>query len=249
MLKPLTNQGFTNKVFYDDETNRFIKIKSYDGFNHKSDAFLLNNLDFCPKIFVDNKKELQTEWINGITLNESLLTDDILKTIGKNLITLHNSKLKFYKENQIARRFNIYRKKISSLNRRIPILDKYYKKINLFLRNIDNSAPVHNDLWLFNMIKVNDKIYFTDWEYATMGDVHFDLAYFIESSNLNEKQEKVFLDAYGDDFEPKYLFIHKILVNALIVLWINAHEIPPFDDSLYLNRVEKYMKQLEKEKE
>gem|GEM_PF-4584070 len=74
------------------------------------------------------------------------MTDDILKTIGKNLITLHNSKLKFYKENQIARRFNIYRKKISSLNRKIPILDKYYKKINLFLRNIDNSAPVHNDL-------------------------------------------------------------------------------------------------------
>ncbi|SYV90622.1 Uncharacterised protein, partial [Metamycoplasma alkalescens] len=52
-----------------------------------------------------------------------------------------------------------------------------------------------------------------------MGDVHFDLAYFIESSNLNAEQEKIFLDAYGDDFEQKYLLVHKILVNALIVLW------------------------------
>jgi protein licA homolog len=51
-----------------------------------------------------------------------------------------------------------------------------------------------------------------------MGDVHFDLAYFIESSNLTKDQEKVFFEAYGDDYEPKYLLIHRIIVNALIVL-------------------------------
>ncbi|CRH47036.1 Uncharacterised protein [Mycoplasmopsis arginini] len=59
---------------------------------------------------------------------------------------MHNSKLKFYKENQVARRFKVYRDKISKLGRKIPVLDKHYKKINLFLKNIDNSAPVHNDL-------------------------------------------------------------------------------------------------------
>ncbi|CRH45560.1 Uncharacterised protein [Chlamydia trachomatis] len=51
-----------------------------------------------------------------------------------------------------------------------------------------------------------------------MGDVHFDLAYFIESSNLNKEQERIFLEAYGDDFEPKYLLAHKVIVNALIAL-------------------------------
>ena len=38
-----------------------------------------------------------------------------------------------------------------------------------------------------------------------MGDVHFDLAYFIESSELTKEEEKIFLKAYGDDYEEKYL--------------------------------------------
>jgi protein licA homolog len=51
-----------------------------------------------------------------------------------------------------------------------------------------------------------------------MGDVHFDLAYFIESSDLNKEQEEIFLTSYGNDYEEKYLLAHKIIVNALIVL-------------------------------
>ena len=69
------------------------------------------------------------------------------------------------------------------------------------------------------------------------------LAYFIESSNLTKDQEKVFFEAYGDDYEPKYLLIHRIIVNALIVLWINSHEINPFSDEIYNKRVEKYMQE------
>lgn len=93
------------------------------------------------------------------------------------------------------------------------------------------------------MIFKNNIVYITDWEYASMGDVHFDLAYFIESSNLTKDQEEVFFEAYGDDYEPKYLLIHRIIVNALIVLWINSHEINPFSDEIYNKRVEKYMQE------
>ncbi|TPE57711.1 hypothetical protein FJO69_00745 [[Mycoplasma] falconis] len=246
-MKLIKNQGFTNKTYQDEHNNTFIKIKNYDGFNHKTDNFIINELPFSPTVIKDNEKELVTEWIDGPILNWQTVTDKQLQEIGRNLIELHNSKLPFHKENQIARRFKVYREMIAKLGRKIPVLDKYYKKINLFLKNIDNSAPVHNDLWLFNFIDASDRIYITDWEYATMGDVHFDLAYFIESSNLNERQEKIFLDAYGDDFEPKYLQVHKIIVNALVVLWINKHEVKPFDDSLYCERVEKHMQKFLKE--
>ncbi|AXE61090.1 hypothetical protein DA803_03270 [[Mycoplasma] phocae] len=243
MIKLLENQGFTNKTYKDDENNTFIKIKNYDNFNHKTPYEIISKLNFVPKKVYEDKEKLVTEWIDGKSISANDISNEELKEIGKLLITLHNSKLPFAKENQIARRFKVYREKISSLNRKIPILDKYFKKINLFLKNIDTSAPVHSDLWLFNFIKTNDnKIYITDWEYATMGDVHFDLAYFFESSNLSKDQEKCFFEGYGDDYEEKYLLVHRIIVNALIVLWINKHEIKPFDDSLYLGRVEKYMK-------
>lgn len=95
----------------------------------------------------------------------------------------------------------------------------------------------------------NKNIFLVDWEYASMGDVHFDLAYFIESSELTKEEEKMFLKAYGDDYEEKYLLIHKILVNAFIVLWVNKHAVNPFSDTLYNNKIEKYMKEyLEKYK-
>lgn len=242
--KPLEHQGYTNTTYKDENQNYFIKAKKYDEFNHKIDYSILNNLKFSPKTIYNDQQYLVTEWIDGKTLSEDISpSDEQLKIIATNLITLHNSKLKFPKENQVARRFKVYRDLVKKHNRKIPILDKYFKKINLFLKNIDNSAPVHNDLWLFNMIQNQEDIYFIDWEYASMGDVHFDLAYFIEGSNLDARQEKVFLDAYGDDFEPKYLLVHKIIVNALFILWNQKHDKLVFDDTIYQERVEKYMQQ------
>lgn len=242
-MELIENQGYTNKTYHDKSRNLFVKVKSYDPFNHKIDYKILNTLDFSPKVVFDDAQKLETEWIDGLELNPNNLTNEQLKIIGKELITLHNSKLKFPKQNQIARRFKIYLQKISSLNKKVPIIDRYYNKLNTFLKNIDTSVPCHNDLWLFNMIFKNNIVYITDWEYASMGDVHFDLAYFIESSNLTKDQEKVFFEAYGDDYEPKYLLIHRIIVNALIVLWINSHEINPFSDEIYNKRVEKYMQE------
>ncbi|GIZ06024.1 hypothetical protein MSATCC14277_6060 [Metamycoplasma salivarium] len=242
-MELIENQGYTNKTYHDKSRNLFVKVKSYDPFNHKIDYKILNTLDFSPKVVFDDAQKLETKWIDGLELNPNNLTNEQLKIIGKELITLHNSKLKFPKQNQIARRFKIYLQKISSLNKKVPIIDRYYNKLNTFLKNIDTSAPCHNDLWLFNMIFKNNIVYITDWEYASMGDVHFDLAYFIESSNLTKDQEKVFFEAYGDDYEPKYLLIHRIIVNALIVLWINSHEINPFSDEIYNERVEKYMQE------
>lgn len=246
-MELVKNQGFTNKTYHDSQSKQFIKIKNYDSFNHKTPNEILNYFSFVPKTIYEDEEKVVNEWINGDILDPETLTNDQLREIGKKIITLHNSKLKFYKENQVARIFKVYRDKISKLGRKIPVLDKHYKKINLFLKNIDNSAPVHNDLWLFNFINNEKEIFITDWEYATMGDVHFDLAYFIESSNLNKEQERIFLEAYGDDFEPKYLLAHKVIVNALIVLWINKHEVIPFDDSLYLKRVDKLISEYDEE--
>ncbi len=72
--------------------------------------------------------------------------------------------------------------------------------------------PCHNDLWTSNLVLQDEteKLYICDWEYATMGDPLFELAYFIESANLSKEQEKVFLDAYGE-YDELFLIRHKML--------------------------------------
>ena len=128
-MELLKNQGYTNKTYFDKNNNQFIKIKSYDEFNHKIDYKILNSLPFNPLVIKNDKESLITEWIDGKQLNPSTLTNEQLKIIGKNLIMLHNSKLSFTKENQLSRRFKIYLQKISSLNKKVPTINKYYKKI------------------------------------------------------------------------------------------------------------------------
>ncbi|QJG67210.1 phosphotransferase [Mycoplasma phocoenae] len=235
-MKLIKNQGFTNKTFHDVENNRFVKEKQYDEFNHKVDYFQLNRFDFSPKTISNDEHYLTTEFIEGVNPE---MTNDVLIQIGKSLIQLHNSKLKL-PPCQLSRRFKIYRKKVADLKRSIPVLDKYYKKINLFLRNVDQSAPCHNDYWKNNLIleKDTNKLFVIDWEYASMGDVHFDLAYIIEQENLSDEQIKVLLNAYGDDYSPYKLQIHRILVDALIVLWVNKFPVKPFDESEYIQRIE-----------
>jgi len=39
-----------------------------------------------------------------------------------------------------------------------------------------------------------------------MGDKHFDLSFFIDSSKLDERQEKVFLEAYDSHDDYKAYF-------------------------------------------
>ena len=107
-MELIENQGYTNKTYHDKSRNLFVKVKSYDTFNHKIDYKILNTLDFSPKVVFDDAQKLETEWIDGLELNPNNLTNEQLKIIGKELITLHNSKLKFPKQNQIARRFKIY---------------------------------------------------------------------------------------------------------------------------------------------
>ncbi|MBU4690976.1 phosphotransferase [Mycoplasma zalophi] len=241
-MKKYEKQGFTNEVFYDSQNNYFVKKKTYEGFNHAVNYKDLNVFDFYPGAIEDNKDYLITNFIDGKTPE---LDDEFLKEAGKLLITLHNSKMKL-PANNLARRFKVYRKIIHDKGIKIPVLDKYYKKINLFLKNVDTSAPCHNDVILANFIKQNktNKIYLLDWEYATMGDIHFDLAYFIESQNLNDQQVEVFLEGYGDDFSPYILQIHRILVNYLVVLWVNKQDKKPFDETHCINKIEPYFEKL-----
>lgn len=231
MEKNIITTGFTNLSYLQD--NKFVQEKFYTGFNHKIDYKLLKKFDFVPKLLFNSKDKSEWEYIKG---HKPEPTNENLILIAQHLTELHNSDLILPPTNHAAR-VKFYRKQLKEKNINIQALNDFYKAINLTLSRMDKNKPLHNDLWLTNMIEdENHNIFFCDWEYATYGDIHFDLAYFIESSQLNNEQEKIFLNAYKN-YDPYILLRHKILVNYLVILWAHSQKELPFDTSFYEKRL------------
>lgn len=231
-------KGFTNQSFKDGQN--FVQEKKYNNFNHKINYKQLTLFDFVPKLIDETSQYIKWSWIEG---QEPEINTTNLKKIASQLKIIHNSKLSFPPSNHSAR-VKYYIKEINSKNIKIPTINKYYKLICKILKNMDKTTPLHNDLWMMNMVASRDKIFFIDWEYATKGDRHFDLAYFIESSRLNKEQESIFLEEY-DDYVPKYLLFHKIFVNYLVILWNNAQKTKHFEDTIFIEKIEILAKEIE----
>ncbi|HKV43234.1 MAG TPA: choline/ethanolamine kinase family protein [bacterium] len=56
--------------------------------------------------------------------------------------------------------------------------------------------PCHNDLWESNLLDDGALVRIVDWEYAGMGDVHFDLANFAIHNSFADAQDEALLHAY-----------------------------------------------------
>ncbi|TNK83070.1 hypothetical protein C4M96_03335 [Mycoplasmopsis pullorum] len=224
--------GFTNNSYRDG--NVFYQEKTKNRFNHNLDYSLLEKFDFVPKLIENTDQYSKWEFIEG---SEVTTQDSDLKEIAQIIHQIHNSKLDFPPHN-IGARVREYQKQLRAKGVKIPVIDDFYRRVNLIISKSRKSVPCHNDLWLFNMKKdENGKIFLFDWEYATLGDPHFDLAYFICASNLTPEQEKVFLDSYPGTWWEDYLINQKILVNYLVVLWVNVQPEKYFDDSKYINEI------------
>ncbi|EGV00169.1 phosphotransferase [Mycoplasmopsis columbina] len=229
----LIKEGYTNKSFKKD--NIFYQEKKHNGFNHKVDYTNLSKLDFVPKLIENNEKYSKWEYIKTKKLE---LNEKNLRKIAKNFKTLHESNIKFPK-NTMARRIKMYRQQVNELGRKIDVLDKYYKRINNILAKSNTTRPIHNDLYFSNIIlDENEKLYFVDWEYASMGDKHFDLALFICASDLNKEQEKIFLNEY-DTYWEEYLIQQKILACYFIIIWAVSKLDIPINYEYYVKMIQK----------
>jgi len=56
--------------------------------------------------------------------------------------------------------------------------------------------PCHNDLWESNLLDDGTRIRIIDWEYAGMGDIHFDLANLAAHNGFSEVEDETLLHAY-----------------------------------------------------
>ncbi|UUM19038.1 phosphotransferase [Mycoplasma sp. 1018B] len=230
-MKTKITIGYTNKSYKKDDY--FLQIKKRNKFNHKIDYKILKIFTFVPKLLKNTYFKSKWEFIETekITISKENLT-----LIAQNMLILHNSNLVFPKTNHF-KRINWYWKQLKRKNINLEVIDKYKYLIEKILKQQNNNWPLHNDLWTNNLLKKDHKIYFIDWEYASMGDFHFELAYFITLSNLNYEEEEYFLKKYKN-FDQTKLIENKILVNYLVILWLYSQKKlhfshKPFEDKIY----------------
>ncbi|AIA29687.1 choline/ethanolamine kinase family protein LicA [Mycoplasmopsis californica] len=236
-MKTQINKGFTNISFRDGDV--FIQQKMYNGFNHHLDYNLIQKFNFVPRLLEATNEYTKWEFIEG---DEPVICLDNVELLAKQILEIHKSNIKFPPSNHAAR-IKKYRQDLKKFGRRVKVLDDFYRPVNQTLAKMSKNTPLHNDLWPFNMISKDNKIYFVDWEYACMGDKHFELAYVIEATRITGECEKLFLKTYGE-YNPLFLLRHKILVNYLVVLWANAQENIPFDTTPFEQKIYELDKQL-----
>lgn len=228
----ILNHGHTNFKYLKNQ-KLFIK-KNKNPFNHNLNYQTTQQFSFVPKLIAETNHEIQWQYLDKTHQLHDLTNQD-LKTVANILAQIHSSKI-ILPRNNLRKRVQFYLKIMREKHLSIPEVNKHYRKMMKLLTNMDCSYPCHNDVWPENLLKdQSDKIWLIDWEYATMGDYYFDLAYFIESSRLNSHQIKLFIDQYfalhqKATLDWELLMKYRIFANWIILLWAYSQpDGPPFN--------------------
>ncbi len=230
------NGGHKNETFklIDGDKSTFLKIKNYDNFNHGVDYKEISKFDFVPNLISEDKEKLIWEYIDSDDLQ---LNNYDLKDMAEILNKLHNSDLKLPSTNHKKRLVYYYNDLKNKTNKPKEIEEFFQTAIDI-IDSFDKNTPLHNDPWMNNFIRSKKKIFLIDWEYASLGDKHFDLAFAIDGSYLSEEQEKIFLESYGE-YDKLKLANAKILVNYLTLVWMHRFDELPFSDKPIIENLHK----------
>ena len=171
--------------------------------SRRREVTILNKISLLnqsPKILVENISEgiLIWEYIAGAQLNISQNDKVLLTDLSRSLKKIHEIKL----PKNIVRNFNesiIFYKTLSIDSPNQKLINK---GLNLFEEIYDEDAPrvfSHNDLNKTNLL-LGSKIYFLDWEYASMNSPYFDIASLAATFNLDNAGINILLEGYSDNF-------------------------------------------------
>lgn len=230
--RKIVNKGYTNKEKY-IEDGKFVIVKTHTGFNHKLNYALLDKFNFVPKLIENTDELIAWELLNADDIKNYELED--LSKLGELLHSIHNSSLEFPEFN-IKDRVNKYLEVLKEKGEIVPEINNNLVIMEYVMKKMNKTTPIHCDLIHDNIMKDSSgKLWIVDWEYAIMGDKHFELAYLIQSSNLDKEQEEVLVNSYNEksnDFEkinPEELNLFKRFCDWLTILWAHAQEEMPFD--------------------
>ncbi|MBS1954176.1 MAG: phosphotransferase [Cyanobacteria bacterium SZAS-4] len=89
------------------------------------------------------------------------------------------------------------------MTRALTLLDEIEATLAADSNKID--CPCHNDLLPENLIDDGSAVRIIDWEFASMGDLFFDLGNLAVNSDFDEEHEREFLKLYFGEVKPQHL--------------------------------------------
>ena len=211
------------KVSYDNN-NYFVKIctHNYLHTDRKNELIIINKaceINLAPHLYYFSNKtgNMVSSWINGTMPSlDDFNSVEFLSKLSDCLKSFHNLKCEKYFNpfNHIRKRINICKDFNLPLPQSIDMLLNYLNTLEYKLNKTPLIGLCHNDLNASNIILSNNDLYFVDYEYASMGDIFFDLATI--SWFFSEKSRKDLLIFYFgkyniEDYEKllDYIFVVK----------------------------------------
>ncbi len=154
-------------------------------------------LGFTPQIIEHNQQMAIIEYINGLHTSAHQWPQVELKQFARQLVMVHQVKPPMALPTlDLVQHLTQYRNQLVLT----AIEQQQFIDVITGLERLSPRPPTlglcHNDLNPQNIICRQGKKYLIDWEYATMGDVFFDLAGFIVEHQLEGDKADVFLRTY-----------------------------------------------------
>ncbi len=204
----ITNQNFMVKNH--DNQNYFVRIckdipehliSRENEINSSTAAY---KIGVSPKIIYTNDKLIIFEFIEGKTLGEKDVKDNLIEIISLLKKVHKNIPKKIEGKSQIFWVFHVIRHYQNFLNKNNSKYKKILNDLIVQAEKIEKySSPYdivygHNDLLAANFIKKNRRIYLVDWEYAGYNTPLFDLGGISSNNSFSEKEEILMLENYFD---------------------------------------------------
>lgn len=190
-------------------------------------------LQILPQIFYANKETgvMISQYIQDSVIfkNKDIYNSQKLSLLTNTLITLHNSNIQFNNKFDIEEKILEYQNIINKMHYTYPMdFQKNSNSLKKYFYTLKNNyketlVPCHVDPKLSNFLLTDTKTYLIDWEYSGMADEYFELANFTLTNELNEEEEKLFLENYVQlskiDFIKEKYILYKIATDYLWIFW------------------------------
>lgn len=230
-LQPLEKLGGLSsenyKVIYNDK-DYFLRVCPYTYIhtNRTLEFEIINkaaDIGLCEKPYYYEPKtgDMVSPWIYGnMPSEEEFASFKFIDMVTENLKKLHTltCDAEFQLYNHIKTRIDLCKEYEIPLPASIDAILITLNKLEMKLSKNKILGLCHNDLNASNMILHKDKLYFVDYEYASMGDIFFDLA--TASWFMNCRCRKYLITSYFGEYKTEYY--EKLLDYLYIVKLYNA---------------------------
>ena len=174
-------KSYSNNIFYLktlDNKKFFIRIVKNNNFINRNNEinYFLKSIDNKP-LFIDQDGNIIANWIDNFLDIENPNKEEVSLIIQK-ILLIPNIEINNITNFDYFKNFNNNKK----------IEKKYIDKYKEIIKNYKDEELVfaHNDLNLSNIYFYNQKVEFIDWEWCSMNNNYWDIAYFLKDLTLNK---------------------------------------------------------------